>query len=185
MKLVDAGVADAVKTELLKECRGQLVTIWSKEKGTFVTQLVKCTEALSKHVNEARAKLFLLPSRFGSVLGPVNEKWTQVYEEEQGKCPLIVVLPLLLEMPARADAALLAALLNLVASLVASANGAMLAALSEILWSDPKRKLLDLARSRAEGLLDDITRTSLGKPELDENAVYNPEPLASTIPTSL
>lgn len=184
VKLVDAGVADAVKTELLKECRGQLVTIWSKEKGTFVTQLVKCTEALSKHVNEARAKLFLLPSRFGSVLGPVNEKWTQVYEEEQGKCPLIVVLPLLLEMPARADAALLAALLNLVASLVASANGAMLAALSEILWSDPKRKLLDLARSRAEaGYLDDIIRNaSLGKPEPDENAVYNPEPLASDDP---
>ena len=182
-KLVDAGLAQRVKDELLKECRGEALTRWPREKSIYVTQLILCADALGKYVNRARAILYALPSRFGCVLGSEDETWAQVYEEQESFCVLTVVLPMLLDMPARAQPALLAGLLTLLGSLVATANGAMLGALSEIILK--VHPIIKLAQSRQEGgFLEEILRNTHHKRVDDEgDSTSVGEPLARDDPS--
>ena len=151
-QLVKEGAAREVKeslTDLLKG--GQIHLEWRPEKTALVSQLILTAEALGKHIAKARVELFALPSRMGMVLG--DEPWCAVFEDDGALLPL--VLPMLTDLPARADATLLAALLHLLASLVTTATGAMLHALSEMLSN--VHPILKLALPRVEGgFLEDI-----------------------------
>ena len=94
-----------------------------------------------------KARMVVRARRRELVQVSLDEAWAAVFEDDM---PLLsLVLPMLTDMPVRADASLLASLLHLLASLVTTATGAMLLALSEYLSN--VHPILKLALSRLEG----------------------------------
>jgi hypothetical protein len=163
-QLVKEGAAREVRDELVELLKGgQIHLEWKAEKTALVSQLILTAEALGKHIAAARVTLFALPSRMGMVLG--DEPWAAVFEDDMPL--LMLVLPMLTDMPARADATLLAALLHLLASLVTTATGAMLTALSEILGN--VHPILKIALGREKGgFLEDILKSAKIDDPIDE-----------------